>query len=399
MVQAMSNNSVFCFIPEPGYFIIIHNYLLDNTNSNITNISFLLEYPEESAWLMLSKTQDNVYSFSLSLASGNVKSILNDNWNAPEAPERGELHIPFLAYARVGGVNTLIWSNSEDLYTSYLAPYFCVSSRNKPIEALTNGDGTKALMDDGTYKAIGGSSAQYLDLSPLLNAEGDYVTVVTEDFINKVKDALENHVIVGFLSGVNLPIVIQTSGEYYIISSSSSYTDNNYDNTTYYITWTIQLSDRSVVTKQNDDVNIVSGDGTKFKSDNGTYKEVPIPSTPLATTSTDGLMSSTDKTKLDKVDSYVTASSISNLDVTKKVIYVALTANGSLSANNAGAAYNGQSFSVKIYCSAARTITIPTSGNYVSMCGSSYTCPAGKRVEFHFEGINGQWWIAKLEQQ
>lgn len=119
----------------------------------------------------------------------------------------------------------------------------------------------------------------------------------------------------------------------------------------------------------------------------------------LATTSTNGLMSSTDKTKLDNVDSYVTASSISNLDVTKKVIYVALTANGSLSANNAGAAYNGQSFSVKIYCSSARTITIPTSGNYVSMCGSSYTCPAGKRVEFHFEGINGQWWIAKLEQE
>lgn len=119
----------------------------------------------------------------------------------------------------------------------------------------------------------------------------------------------------------------------------------------------------------------------------------------LATTSANGLMSSIDKTKLDKVDSYVTASSISNLDVTKKVIYVALTANGSLSANNVGAAYNGQSFSVKIYCSAARTITIPTSGNYVSMCGSSYTCPAGKRVEFHFEGINGQWWIAKLEQE
>lgn len=118
-----------------------------------------------------------------------------------------------------------------------------------------------------------------------------------------------------------------------------------------------------------------------------------------ATQSANGLMSSTDKIKLDNIDSYAIASSISNLDVSKKVIYVALTANGSLSANNAGASYNGQSFSVKIYCSAARTITIPTSGNYVSMCGSSYTCPAGKRVEFHFEGINGQWWIAKLEQE
>ena len=55
MVQAMSNNSVFCFIPEPGYFIIIHNYLLDNTNSNITNISFLLNIPKKALGLCCQK--------------------------------------------------------------------------------------------------------------------------------------------------------------------------------------------------------------------------------------------------------------------------------------------------------------------------------------------------------
>ncbi|WAX17108.1 hypothetical protein PF672P1_00050 [Parabacteroides phage PF672P1] len=114
---------------------------------------------------------------------------------------------------------------------------------------------------------------------------------------------------------------------------------------------------------------------------------------------TSRLLSTADRTKLDKVNSYATASSISNLDVTKDIIYVELAANGSLSANNAGAAYNGHSFSVKIYCPAQRVITIPTMGNYVSMCGSSFTCPAGKRVEFSFEGVNGQWWIAKLEQE
>ena len=112
-----------------------------------------------------------------------------------------------------------------------------------------------------------------------------------------------------------------------------------------------------------------------------------------------GLLSAADRTKLDKVNSYATASSISNLDVTKDIIYVELSANGSLSANNAGPAYNGHSFSVKIYCPVQRVITIPTTGNYVSMCGSSLTCPAGKRVEFSFEGVNGKWWIAKLEQE
>lgn len=400
MVQAMSNNNVFCFIPEPGRFIIIQNYLLDNTSINITNISFLLEYSGECMWLILSKTQDNVYSFSISPASGNVKAISNDNWNASEAPERGELHIPFLAYAQVGGVRTLIWSNSEDLYTSYLAPYFCVSSRNKPIEALTNGDGTKALMDDGTYKAIGASSAQYLDLSPLFGAEGDPVTVVTEDFINKIKDALKNHVITGSLNGVFFPMVIQTTGEYYTIRLSQNYIDSNFDNTTFYTTWKILSSDKSVVIAGNSDLNIVSGDGTKFKADDGNYKEVPISSIPLATTSANGLMSSDDKKKLDRIGSYTTATTVTNLNANYENIEISnLSANASLSVNLVGTTYNGWDINVFIYCSSARTITIPTSGNYISMIGSGLGCPAGKWTELNLHCSGGKWRIAKLEQQ
>lgn len=181
-------------------------------------------------------------------------------------------------------------------------------------------------------------------------------------------------------SGKNYPVELNSSGQMFV--------NVPWENTTYGL----------ATTSANGLLRQLNGSTSSFMRGDGTWATPPNTTYSTATQSTNGLMSSADKTKLDKVDSYATASSISNLDVTKKVIYVALTANGSLSANNAGAAYNGQSFSVKIYCSAARTITIPTSGNYVSMCGSSYTCPAGKRVEFHFEGINGQWWIAKLEQ-
>ena len=76
-----------------------------------------------------------------------------------------------------------------------------------------------------------------------------------------------------------------------------------------------------------------------------------------------------------------------------------LRANASLSVSATGSAYNGRTITAYVYCSSARTITIPTSGSYMSMCGSSYTCPAGKSVEFNLKCINAVWRIAKLEQE
>lgn len=255
----------------------------------------------------------------------------------------------YLSYGGDNGLDhsDLVWNNNEryDDETGEGSRHLAYGG-SKSIRLTNQGDGTKALMDDATYQEV-------------------------------VKEAPEN----GKTYGRKNKDWVEVGGDYQLPSATDS------------VLGGIKIG--YVASEKNYPVQL---DGS-----NKAYVNVPWTDTnttyDLATTSTNGLMSSTDKTKLDKVDSYVTASSISNLDVTKKVIYVALTANGSLSANNAGAAYNGQSFSVKIYCSSARTITIPTSGNYVSMCGSSYTCPAGKRVEFHFEGINGQWWIAKLEQE
>lgn len=119
----------------------------------------------------------------------------------------------------------------------------------------------------------------------------------------------------------------------------------------------------------------------------------------LATTTKNGFLKATDKKKLDRIGSFTTATTVANLDVNYETIDVTLAANASLSVNAVGASYNGLGIHVVVFCPSARTITIPTTGNYRSMCGSSYACPAGKRVEFHLKCISGVWLIAKLEEE
>lgn len=118
-----------------------------------------------------------------------------------------------------------------------------------------------------------------------------------------------------------------------------------------------------------------------------------------ATTSASGLMSSADKTKMNRLESYTTATTVANLNVDYQTIYVTLSENASLSVNGGGTAYNGRSITAYVYTSSSVTITIPTSGNYVSMCGSSFTTTADGWVEFSLVCVDGKWHIAKLEAE
>lgn len=115
---------------------------------------------------------------------------------------------------------------------------------------------------------------------------------------------------------------------------------------------------------------------------------------------TDNNFTTADKKKLDRIGSQTTATTVANLDVTYETILVTLSANDSLSASLTGAEAEGLETHVFVQASGGdRTITIPTTGNYLSMCGSSYTCPSGKWVEFSLKCIGGIWHIAKLEQE
>lgn len=139
--------------------------------------------------------------------------------------------------------------------------------------------------------------------------------------------------------------------------------------------------------------------GTAFNGSANVSITTPNTTYNVASTASNGLMSASDKTKLNGFESYATSSKVSLLDPDYRNIYVTLSANDTLGMADYGTKLNGRSVTVFVYCSSARTITIPTSGNYVSMCGSKYSCPAGKWVEFNLTCIDGKWHIAKLEQE
>lgn len=103
--------------------------------------------------------------------------------------------------------------------------------------------------------------------------------------------------------------------------------------------------------------------------------------------------------KMDRFESYTTATTVASLDVNYQTIYVTLSKNASLSASGTGSAYNGRSITAYVYTASSVTITIPTSGDYVSMCGSSFTTTADGWVEFSLVCVNGVWHIAKLEAE
>lgn len=390
-----------------------------------------------------------------------------------------------------------------------------VSSALSLNELTNTGDGTKFKSDDGTYKAIG---AQYLDFSPLFDAEGNLITTTTDEFLAQIETAYVNHARVAIIDGDTLSMNILSNETTYNIIASFLFISNdlltqlNNDIQLIVYYFKITKADKSVSLATSINELINTGDGTKFKSDDGSYKEVggsdfveipfavleltnsstsdqiktafggdtafdeihqkiksgkmaycifsveesgitiaipfiadggvsaaetktlqlmfinPLLQDPelasltfiksiadntytvmsvtnklsydLVTTVSNGLMSSADKKKLDRIGSYTTATTVANLDANYENIEISnLSANASLSVNLTGATYNGWEIFVAIYCSSARTITIPTTGSYVSMIGSSLSCPAGKWTELHLKCTGGKWRIAKLEQQ
>ena len=256
----------------------------------------------------------------------------------------------YLSYGGDNGLDhsDLVWNNNEryDDETGEGSRHLAYGG-SKSIRLTNQGDGTKALMDDATYQEV-------------------------------VKEAPEN----GKTYGRKNKDWVEVGGDYQLPSATDS------------VLGGIKIG--YVASEKNYPVQLDGSDkayvNVPWTDTNTTYSP--------ATTSSNGLMSSTDKTKLDRIGSYTTATTVANLNANYENIEISnLSANASLSVNLVGTTYNGWDINVFIYCSSARTITIPTSGNYISMIGSSLSCPASKWTELNLHCSGGKWRIAKLEQE
>ena len=201
------------------------------------------------------------------------------------------------------------------------------------IRLRVSGDGTKALMDDGTYKVVG----------------GDYtLTAATSAALGGIKTGYT-------AAGKKYPVQLDADSKAYV---EVPWTDTN---TTYDLASTTAPG----LLRQ------LTGSTTTFMRADGTWATPPNTTYSVATQSANGLMSAADKKLLDFETGYATVSSLSSVPVTKHTVYASINSNQTLSV--ASGLQPGQSLHIFVYNSGStdRTITLPTSGSYQSMSGSS----------------------------
>ena len=121
------------------------------------------------------------------------------------------------------------------------------------------------------------------------------------------------------------------------------------------------------------------------------------PTIPLATTTTNGLMPKGHFAFVGRRLGVKTATSVGSLDVAKSVQFVTLTANSTISLS--GSMLAGQDITLFVLASGAkRTVTIPTTGAWVSLDGATLEIPSGKYGEIHIAYVNNKYIVSARAQ-
>lgn len=135
--------------------------------------------------------------------------------------------------------------------------------------------------------------------------------------------------------------------------------------------------------------NFMRGDGTWATPPNTTYA--------VANESTNGLMAAADKKTMNRLIGVNTVTTLANLPISKRSITATLSAATTLSVQSG--MQIGEELMIRCVPSAAFTQAIPSSGDYVSMSGTSITTTANKPFEINIWCYaSGKYSIAVKEQ-
>lgn len=125
----------------------------------------------------------------------------------------------------------------------------------------------------------------------------------------------------------------------------------------------------------------LNGSTSNFMRGDGTWATPPNTTYAVANESTNGLMAAADKKTVNRLIGVNTVTTLANLPITKRSITATLSAATTLSV--ASGMQIGEELMIRCVPSAAFTQTIPNSGAYVSMSGTSITTTANKPFEIN----------------